>query len=176
MGFGKPIGTVTAVTTGDMLKRVWLATVAESVRALGQTPEDYRSFYKASPAKEDRRTPAVGTIDKGTTSAMWYGLVGTVGGKDRVILEHVSWVHLDDIPADWPQPVKYDGKVSTVGYRVLIKGDPSFNVEIQMPGGREGMMITALHATNAIPTVVAAPAGIMNQAKIAPYGVGPLRT
>ena len=175
MGFGKPIGTATAVTTGDMPRRVWTATVAESVRAIRLEPNAYRTTYKAAPAKEARSTAAVGNIEKGTTSAMWFQLIGLVGGKDRVILEHVNWFHLDDIPSDWPQPVKYDGKVSTVGYRVLVKGDPNFNVEVQLPGAREGMMITALHATNAIPAVVAAPSGIMNQAKIAPYGVGPLR-
>jgi hypothetical protein len=175
MGFGKPLGTVTAVTTGDMLRRVWLATVAESVRALGLETDDYRTTYKAAPAKQDRDTAAVGKIAKGTTSAMWFQLIGVVAGKDRVILEHVNWIHTDDIPADWPQPVHYDGKPSTVGYRVLIKGDPSFNVEVQIPGSREGMFITATHTTNSIPTVVAAPPGIMNQAKIAPYGIGRLK-
>jgi hypothetical protein len=58
---------------------------------------------------------------------------------------------------------------------VVVKGEPSFDVEFQMNSGREGLLVTALHATNAIPMVIAAPPGIVNQAKVSPYGVGPLR-
>ena len=175
LGFGKPITEETAVTRGDAQRRVWLSTVAESLRALGLQADEYRTSYKIAPARSNRETKAIGIIDKGTTSALWYQLIGVVGGKDRVILEHVSWMHVDDIPSDWPQPVKYEGKISEVGYRVLVKGDPSFNVEVQLPGGREGMFLTAMHAINAIPTLVAAAPGIMIQAQIVPYGVGPLR-
>ena len=175
MGFGLPLDADTALTRGEMQNRVWKSTVAEGARALGLQVETYRTTQTTAPAASDRKTVAVGTIKKGTTSAMWFQLIGVIGGRDRVIVEHVNWVHPEDVPDGWPTPVRYQNEYSGVGYRVVVKGDPSFDVEFQMHSGREGLLVTALHATNAIPMLVAAPPGIINQAKIPPYGIGPLR-
>jgi hypothetical protein len=175
MGFGMPLDAGTALTRGDMQRRVWQSTVAESARALGLEVEEYHTTQKTAPAAVDRLTPAVGTIAQGSTSAMWFQLIGRVGGMDRVIVEHVNWVNIDDVPVGWPTPVRYQERYSGVGYRIVVQGEPSFDVEFQMRGGREGLMVTGLHATNAIPMVVAAAPGLVNQACIPPYGVGPLR-
>jgi hypothetical protein len=78
-------------------------------------------------------------------------------------------MHPDDIPQSWPQPPNYQGKLADVGYRVVIEGDPAFDFEVQIPGVREGLMATGLHATNAIPLVVAARPGIVEQSTLAPY-------
>jgi 2,4-diaminopentanoate dehydrogenase len=176
MGFGLPLDAKTALTSGEMQRRVWRSTVAESARALGLEVEEYHTTQRTAPAASDRPTAAVGTIEKGTTSAMWFQLIGKVAGVNRVIVEHVNWVHIDDVPSAWPTPVRYQGQYSGVGYRIVVKGEPSFDVEFQMHSGREGLLITALHATNAIPMVASAPPGLVNQAHVAPYGVGPLRS
>jgi hypothetical protein len=44
----------------------------------------------------------VTAIAKGTPAAKWFQLIGMVGGKERVMVEHVNWVHIDDVPDDWP--------------------------------------------------------------------------
>jgi len=173
-GFGLALDAVTPVSSGVLLRRMWMGTLNENAKALGLEIEDYRTTHKAAPAARDYDT-AIGRIDKGSTSAIWFQLIGMVGGEEKIILEHINWINVDDVPAEWPVPPKYRGDYSACAYRLVVEGDPDFDVELQMRGDHEGLMITALHAVNAIPLTVAAAPGIVNQAQLAPYGTGKLK-
>jgi hypothetical protein len=173
-GFGMPLDAQTPVASGELLRRMWSGTMVENAKALGWTVESLRTTHRTAPAAKSYDT-AIGRIDAGTTSAMWFQLIGTVDGQEKIILEHINWMDPDDVPADWPTPPQYKGQPSECSYRTVIEGDPSFDVELQMQGQHAGLSITALHAVNAIPLVVAAPPGVVNQARVAPYGVGPMR-
>jgi hypothetical protein len=173
-GFGLPLDANTPVAQGDFLKRMWSGTINENAKALGWTIQSLRTTHRTAPARQDYDT-AIGRIDKGSTSAMWFQLIGTVDGAEKIILEHVNWIDAGDVPADWPTPPRYKGGYSACSYRLVVEGDPAFDVELQMKGDHDGLGITALHAVNAIPLVVAAPPGIVNQARLAPYGTGPKR-
>jgi len=174
MGFGKSMGTPSALSDGAMQKRVWGPTVHDNARALGLEIDGYDFRLFAAPALENRQT-SIGLIRKGTMSVLRFELIGFVKGEERVVVEHVNWMHVDDIPADWPIPPRFEGKVAPVGYRNVIRGEPTVAVEVQVPTTRDGLLGTALHATNSIPMVVAALPGILSQAKILPYGPGPLK-
>jgi 4-hydroxy-tetrahydrodipicolinate reductase len=76
-----------------------------------------------------------------------------------VVLEHVTRVH-DDIGPDWPQP-------AGVGcYRVEIKGEPNYTVDMQLLGtdgdhNTAGLKATAMRLVNSVPAVVAAEPGLV---------------
>jgi hypothetical protein len=175
MGFGGPLDGQTALSDGAMARRVWTATVEDNLRALGLQADALRFVYHTAPALKDRDT-SIGRIDKGSVSVFWFQLIGVVAGQGKVVLEHVNWMHPDDIPGDWPKPPLYRGAPAAVGYRIRVEGSPSFDVEVEVETTKDGMLCTALHATNAIPRVVAAPPGILGQREILPYGPGPMRT
>ncbi len=81
-----------------------------------------------------------------------------VGDKAVVVLEHVTRVH-DDIGPDWPQPA---GKGC---YRVEIKGEPNYTLDLQLLGtdgdhNTAGLKATAMRLVNAVPAVVDAKPGL----------------
>jgi hypothetical protein len=174
MGYGGPLDAVSPMTTGDFARRNWTATVHDVAHALGLQVDEFRVAHQFAPAKQDRDT-LIGRIDRGTVSVIWMQLIGVVDGAERVYLEHVNWMHPDDIPDHWPAPPRYRGQLAGVGYRVVVEGDPTYDVEMQIPGVRQGLMITGLHATNAIPLVVAAEPGIVDLASLPNYAPGPLK-
>jgi 4-hydroxy-tetrahydrodipicolinate reductase len=66
----------------------------------------------------------------------------------------------DDLRPDWPQPAQEGGS-----YRIEITGEPSYALDLCLssPNGdhnHAGLVATAARVVNAIPAVVAAPAGI----------------
>jgi hypothetical protein len=169
MGYGGPLDAQSPLTQGDFIRRNWTPAVHDVAKALGWSVEEYKTEFVFAPALRDRDTK-IGRIDKGSVSVIWFKLIGVVKGAKRVFVDHVNWMHIDDLPADWPQPPKYQGKIGEVGYRISILGDPTYDLEMQMPGTYEGMMATGLHATNAIPLVVAAPPGVVDLADLPHYG------
>lgn len=173
MGYGGALDAATPLTQGDFQRRCWTSAVYDIAHGLGLPVDEYRVAHRMAPALTDRHTK-IGRIDRGTVSVIWLKLIGVVAGVERIFLEHVNWMHVDDVPADWPQPPRYRGAISGVGYRIVIDGDPTYDFEMQMPGVREGLMATGLHAVNAIPLVVHAPAGIVDLASLPLYGPPPL--
>ena len=168
MGFGQPMDYESSLSSGAMQRRVWTPTVFDNARMLGMDVEEYAFRFEAYPALADRDT-AIGTIEQGTVSVVSFELIGVVDGKERIVLEHLNWMHADDIPGHCPAPPLYDGSIAPVGYRLKIIGTPSVAVEIQVPSTADGLLGTALHALNAIPTVVTAEAGILSQMDVKPY-------
>ncbi|MCB2047292.1 MAG: hypothetical protein KDE32_03595 [Novosphingobium sp.] len=170
-GFGLPLDAETMVSNGMFLRHAWTGTILANAHALGWQVDELRHTCKTAPARQDYDT-AIGRIDKGTTSALWFQLIGVIGGEEKLMLEHINWIDEGDIPEGWPVPPRYRGGPSGVSYRTVVEGEPSYDLELQMPDGEHGLMMTALHCVNAIPMVVAAEAGIIDQCRIRPYGPG----
>jgi hypothetical protein len=168
MGYGGPIDAKSPLTEGDFMRRCWTSAVHDVAHALGLKVDEYRVEHEFAPALKMRRTK-IGTINQGTVSVILLKLIGMVAGKDRVVLEHISWMHHDDIPEAWPQAPAYRGKKTDVSYRIVIEGDPTFDFEMTMPSTREGLMATGLHVINAIPLVVSAAPGILDLATLPPF-------
>jgi hypothetical protein len=174
-GFGLPPEAETPMPKGELLRMVWSATIEENARALGWTIDELRTTWRAHPASRDYEV-AIGKIEKGTVAALWFQLIAVVGGEEKLVLEHINWIAIDEVPADWPTPPRYRGKVSHVSYRTVIEGDPAFDVELQVRSDDDGLHVTALQAVNAIPMVVAAAPGVISQGRIAPFGPTPRRS
>jgi hypothetical protein len=176
LGFGMPMDAPTAGNASAIMREVWIGTIADTAEALGLTVDTYRTEYRTAPAARDLDT-AIGRIDKGTVSAMWFQLIGVVGGEDKLFLEHINWMDIADVPADWPPPPHYhNGTARVVAYRISVEGSPSFDCEFKVNFETKtqpnGLAVTALHALNAIPYVVSADPGIVYQADFVPYGIG----
>mgnify|MGYP006174690963 FL=1 len=62
---------------------------------------------------------------------------------------------------DWPQPA------GEGCYRVIVRGEPNYTLDLQLLGSdgdhnTAGLKATAMRLVNAIPAVVAAPAGLVS--------------
>jgi 4-hydroxy-tetrahydrodipicolinate reductase len=100
-----------------------------------------------------------GLIEKGTAAALRFEVRGMVAGRPVIVLEHVTRLR-DDIAPDWPHPAGQGC------YRVEVRGEPNYTVDLRLLGtdgdhNTAGLKATAMRLVNAIPTVVAAPAGLL---------------
>jgi hypothetical protein len=102
---------------------------------------------------------ASGHIPEGSAAALRFEVLGMVGGKPAVVLEHVTRLR-DDLRPDWPQPAQEGGS-----YRVEVTGEPSYALDLCLSSRKgdhnhAGLVATAARVVNAIPAVVDAPPGI----------------
>ena len=158
MGFGKPMDNIPMLLEPGILTMAWGSVVHQIAAGLGVEVEEIEEFYERLPATETFDVDS-GTIDEGTVAALHFELRGKVGGKTRIVLEHVTRLH-DDLAPDWPQPA---GKGC---YRVEIKGEPNYTVDVQLLGtdgdhNTAGLKATAMRIVNSIPAVVDAKPGLV---------------
>ncbi|MGH3474315.1 MAG: NAD(P)H-dependent amine dehydrogenase family protein [Aeromicrobium sp.] len=158
MGFGKPMDNIPMLLEPGVLTMAWGSVVHQIAAGLGVEVEEIEEFYERLPATETFDVDS-GTIDEGTVAALHFELRGKVGGKTRIVLEHVTRLH-DDLAPDWPQPA---GKGC---YRVEIKGEPNYTVDVQLLGtdgdhNTAGLKATAMRIVNSIPAVVDAKPGLV---------------
>ena len=131
---------------------------APTRRGSGRRTRPGHRTHERVPAPEDFDI-ASGHIPKGSAAALRFEVHGLVDGKPAVVLEHVTRLR-EDLCPDWPQPAQPGGC-----YRIEITGEPSYAIDVCLssPNGdhnHAGLVATAMRVVNAIPAVVAAPAGI----------------
>ncbi|MGF2945688.1 NAD(P)H-dependent amine dehydrogenase family protein [Mycobacterium sp. Lab-001] len=158
MGFGKPLDEIPMLLQTGVLSMAWGSVVRQLAAGLGVTLDEVAEVYVREPAPEDFDI-ASGHIAKGTAAALRFEVFGMVDGDPVVVLEHVTRLR-EDLCPDWPQPAQPGGS-----YRIEITGEPSYAMDVCL-GSRlgdhnhAGLVATAMRVVNAIPAVVAAPAGI----------------
>jgi 4-hydroxy-tetrahydrodipicolinate reductase len=158
MGFGKPMDEIPMLLEPGILSMAWGSVVHQIAAGLGVELDDVEEFYERLPATESFDIDS-GRIEKGTVAGLHFEVRGMVGDKAVVVLEHVTRVH-DDIGPDWPQPA---GKGC---YRVEIKGEPNYTLDLQLLGtdgdhNTAGLKATAMRLVNAVPAVVDAKPGLV---------------
>lgn len=158
MGFGKPLDEIPMLLQSGVLSLAWGSVIRQLAAGLGLELDGIEEMYVREPAPEDIEI-AVGTIAKGTAAGLRFEVIGLVGGAPVIVLEHVTRLR-DDLCPDWPQPAQPGGN-----YRIEITGEPSYTMDLCLssPNGdhnHAGLVATAMRLVNAIPSVVAAPAGI----------------
>ena len=158
MGFGKPMDNIPMLLEPGVLTMAWGSVVHQIAAGLGVEIDEIEEFYERVPATETFDIDS-GTIEEGTVAGLHFELRGKVGGKTRIVLEHVTRLH-DDLAPDWPQPA---GKGC---YRVEIKGEPNYTVDVQLLGtdgdhNTAGLKATAMRIVNSIPAVVDAKPGLV---------------
>jgi 4-hydroxy-tetrahydrodipicolinate reductase len=158
MGFGRPLDEVPLLLSPGVLTTAWGSVVSQIAAGLGVTLDEIVEWHERVPAPEAFDV-ASGRIDEGTTAAMRFEVRGMIGGGAKIVLEHVTRLR-DDLAPDWPQPTG-DG-----GYRVVLTGEPTYTVDMQMLGSdgdhnTAGLKATAMRLVNAVEAVVAAPPGLV---------------
>ena len=158
MGFGKPLDEIPMLLQPGVLSLAWGSVVRQLAAGLGVELDSVREQQERVPAPEDFEI-ASGHIPKGSAAALRFEVEGIKDGHPVVVLEHVTRLR-EDLCPDWPQPAQPGGC-----YRIEITGEPSYAVDVCLssPNGdhnHAGLVATAMRVVNAIPAVVAAPAGI----------------
>lgn len=148
MGFGQPLDAAPFLLQPGVLSLAWGGTIRALAHGLGVTLDEIREKHERRPAERDLEL-AYGSIERGTTAALRFEVQGIVGGRDAIVVEHVTRM-CDDIAPDWPQ-----GK----GYRITIEGEPRMEVSLDMADRHGdhavgGVILTATRIVNAIPAVV----------------------
>ncbi|MGV9481616.1 NAD(P)H-dependent amine dehydrogenase family protein [Gordonia aichiensis] len=158
-GFGQPLDYTPVLLTPGVLGMAWGSVVRQLAAGLGITlDEPLVERVERVAADRDYSTVSV-DVPKGTMAALRFEVAGQVDGVDRIVLEHVTRTHPDQCP-QWPKPAEGDGS-----YRIVISGEPHMQVEFSHHGEHgdhnvSGMIVTAMRLVNAVPAVVAAPAGL----------------
>ena len=103
-----------------------------------------------------------GVIEEDTIAAMLFRVIGVVGGKQKIVLQHINRLR-DDMAPDWPR-IEPAG-----GYRIEIEGTNPLTADFQigLPGGEgtsfvEAMAMTAARCVNSVEPVVRASPGFKN--------------
>lgn len=148
MGFGYPLDHDCMLFAPGALSFGWGGAVRSVAAALGVELERVYEVHERLPLAADIEN-GMGQFRKGTTGAMRFEVRGVVGGRDAIVLEHITRL-TDDIAPDWPR-----GR----GYRVIIEGEPKMVVSMEMEDRNgdhavAGVIQTATALVNAIPAVV----------------------
>lgn len=158
MGFGRSMDEVPFILQPGVLTLAWGSVVRQIAAGLGVELDGVDEWYERVAATEDFDVDA-GPIPAGTQAGMHFEVRGMKEGKAVVVLEHVTRLH-DDLAPEWPQP-------SGAGcYRVKVTGEPIYTLDLQLLGtdgdhNTAGLKATAMRLVNAVPAVVAAPAGLV---------------
>lgn len=161
IGFGRPLDETPPMLFPASLDLIWGAMVRVLADGLGVALDEVRHVVERRPLERTIDTPEMGVFEQGTQGAFRFEVQGVVGGRPRIVCEHVTRID-DDLAPDWPRPPA--GQRGT--YAVLIEGDPRFEVSVQLHGAGgspadAGNATAAGRIVHAIPAVCAAPAGIL---------------
>jgi len=158
MGFGRPLDETPMILMPGVLTTAWGSVVRQLAKGLDVELDSIDEFHERLEAPESFEI-ASGTIAKGTTAGLHFEVRGMVNGRARIVLEHVTRLR-DDIGPQWPQP-------SGQGcYRVVVSGEPNYTLNLELLGSdgdhnTAGLKATAMRLVNAIPSVIAAPPGLI---------------
>jgi hypothetical protein len=164
MGFAQPLDHMPLLLFPGALSYAWGGAIGQIAESLGVEVEEIRETHEKASLDHDVSL-AVGDVPAGTMAGLRFEVQGIVGGRPAIVIEHVT--RLDDsVAPEWPH-----GN----GYRIEIKGSPSFTVELEMEGddgdhNTGGLVATAMRLINAIPDVCAAPPGMLSTLDLPLYG------
>ncbi len=158
MGFGKPLDEVPMLFQPGVLGIAWGCAIRQLAAGLKIDIDSITESYEREPAPESFDI-AAGHIPQGSVAAVRFQINGMVNGRPAIVVEHVTRLR-GDLRPDWAQPAQPGGS-----YRVEITGEPSYAVDIcptSSYGDHNHAAIAgaAARIVNAIPAVIAAPAGI----------------
>jgi 2,4-diaminopentanoate dehydrogenase len=163
MGFGHaPEDTTPLLTNPDYAASAWIGSATVLANALGLEIRGFEGFREVATTPRPL-TVAAGEIAAGTVGAMRFGVEVDCG--DTVLaVEHLTRM-ADDLAPDWP---------TEIGYEVTFEGRPNMRMHLVIGSqgedhAEQGCLATAMHAINAIPSVIAAAPGLYDLSTIAPF-------
>jgi 2,4-diaminopentanoate dehydrogenase len=161
MGFGKPDGHIPARIASGKVNHDWETVVRYLADVLGFELDRVELDWETLLAPVDLPT-SVGVLPSGTICGHRWQLSGVVDDRNVVAVQYFATVSSTPWPARWPKPSR-EGQGGMV---FRVEGDPSMSLELYLEQSKEnranpGITATAMAAVNAIPTVVAAPPGVI---------------
>lgn len=158
MGFGGAMDAVPMLLQPGVLTAAWGGVVRQLAAGLDVALDAVEEWYEREAAPEDFEV-AAGPVAAGTVAAVHFEVRGLRRGRPVVVLEHVTRLR-DDLAPGWPQPAGQGC------YRVVVRGEPEYTLDLQLLGSdgdhnTAGLKATAMRLVNAVPAVVAAPAGLL---------------
>jgi 4-hydroxy-tetrahydrodipicolinate reductase len=165
MGFGKPLGHTPPLLAPGVLTSAWGSVVRQLAAGLDVKLDGVEERHERLAAPETFEI-AAGTIERGTAAALRFEVRGMAAGRPVLVVEHVTRLR-DDLGPCWPQP---SGRGC---YRVEVRGEPNYILDLRLLGtdgdhNTAGLKATAMALVNAVPAVVAAPAGLLTALSLPP--------
>jgi len=159
IGFGQPLDQVPPMLIPEILVSIWGGMIRVVADGLGLEIDEIRTSVERLPLERTIEVPGMGTFEAGTQGAFRFEVQGIVGGRPRIVMEHITRIVADTAP-DWPSAP--DGRLGC--HRVIIRGRPSIEVVVSADDGTgnpaEGGNATAAgRLVHAIPAVCAAAPG-----------------
>ena len=160
MGFGHtPDDSTPLLTNKEYAASAWIGSATVLAQALGLEIRSVEGFREVATTPR-ALTVAAGEIPAGTVGAMRFG-VEVDCGETTLAVEHLTRM-ADDLAPDWP---------TEIGYEVIFEGEPNMRLHLVIGShdedhAEQGCLATAMHAINAIPTVLAADPGLYDLSTI----------
>lgn len=159
VGMGQPMDYQPPMLAPGVPSIVWGGQVRMMARALGVDLDEVRETLDRRPLEKTVTTRTMGDFDAGTQGAVRFEVQGIIGGRARIVIEHVTRIHPDCAP-DWPRPPSGAG-----AHRVIIEGRPRIEVTVEATDEGEnrsagGNATAAGRLVNAIEWLVDAKPGL----------------
>jgi hypothetical protein len=123
-GFGGPMGPedpVPMMLLPSIPTMVWGGNIRLIGRGLGLEIDEITEEVERLSLDESVDT-VMGRFEKGTQGAFWLKVIGKSGGRERIVIDHVTRIHPSCAP-HWPQPDQGVGD-----HRVIVDGDPELTI------------------------------------------------
>ena len=129
-GFGGSMDEVPMLLLPSIPTMVWGGNIRLIGRGLGLEIDEITEEVERLPLEESIDTE-MGRFEKGTQGAFWLKVIGKGGGRERIVIDHITRIHPSCAP-DWPQPDEGVGD-----HRVIVDGDPQLTIvsRADVPGG-----------------------------------------
>jgi hypothetical protein len=120
-GFGGSMDEVPMMLLPSIPTMVWGGNIRLIARGLGLEIDEITEEVERLPLETSVDT-VMGRFEKGTQGAFWLKVIGKSGGRERIVIDHITRIHPSCAP-DWPQPDEGVGD-----HRVIIDGDPQLTI------------------------------------------------
>jgi hypothetical protein len=120
-GFGGSMDETPMMLLPSIPTMVWGGNIRLIGRGLGIEIDEITEEVERLPLTESVDT-VMGSFEKGTQGAFWLKVIGKVGGRERIVIEHITRIHSSCAP-DWPYPDEGVGD-----HRVIVDGDPRLTI------------------------------------------------
>jgi hypothetical protein len=129
-GFGGSMDEVPMMLLPSIPTMVWGGNIRLVGRGLGLEIDEITEEVERLPLTESVDT-IMGRFEKGTQGAFWLKVIGKSGGRERIVIDHITRIHASCAPG-WPYPDEGVGD-----HRVIVDGDPQLTIvsRADLPGG-----------------------------------------
>jgi hypothetical protein len=129
-GFGGSMDETPMMLLPSIPTMVWGGNIRLVGRGLGMEIDEITEEVERRPLEESVET-VMGRFERGTQGAFWLKVIGKSGGRERIVIDHITRIHASCAP-DWPYPDQGVGD-----HRVIVDGDPQLTITTRsdVPGG-----------------------------------------